>query len=69
MHRFSLLPLDVGFDLRATQTPVVLPDDNEIYITFPASSRGKETGPRTVGPLTRNQAAAELTARGYQVKG
>jgi hypothetical protein len=67
VHKSSLLPLDIGFDLRATQMPVIVPDDDEIYFTFPPSSRGKETGPRIVGPMTRIQATAELKARGYQV--
>lgn len=69
MTTLSLLPIDVGFDPRATRTPVVVPDFSPIYLKVPPSSRKHETQPRTIGPLTRRQAIAALRSRGYLVAG
>ena len=61
----KLNPIDVGFDLRETRTPVAVPFSGEITIHLPRSNR--HPNGRTIGPLTSGWARAELRQAGYMV--
>lgn len=61
----SLDPLDVGFDLRTTGTPVVVPASGEITVRFPRSKR--HPSGRVLGPVTRGHARHEIKAAGFAV--
>lgn len=62
----DLTPAAVGCDLLSTGTPVVLPHCEEITLILPRSpGRLRPVRSRTIGPLTRRQAADRLRACGY----
>lgn len=62
----SLDPLDIGFDLRATSTPVSLPNTLAASVVLPRSKRHPQ-GQRVTGTISH--VADRLRSAGFVVRG
>jgi hypothetical protein len=58
----SLMPIDVGFDLRVTRQPITLPDDEELIVVVP-----DDDGSRLMLAGSPVDVADDLKLRGFVV--